>query len=73
MEEKNYTKNTQEYFHSNEIASQLVGITDNAEYLEDVGKCLYDIYLIAKNEYNSDYWRVFYNVLADICKYDFDN
>ena len=47
------------------IARMIADRTDKSLFKE-LEECLYHIKACAQNEFNSDYWRVFYNALCKI-------
>lgn len=50
---------------TNDIARMIADRTDKSLFKE-LEECLYHIKACAQNEFNSDYWRVFYNALCKI-------
>lgn len=63
------------YYDCNDIAEKLLelaGLDDsNGELGEELLDALYQIKAIAENPYNSDYYRVLYNVLLKIAGMEF--
>lgn len=58
------------YYGVEDIANELIalsGIEKCDELESDVTNALYQLQAIAQNPYNSDYYRVFYNLLQGIC------
>lgn len=56
-------------YDSCDIAEKLVGLSgldDNEQLYKELLESLYQLRSIAANPYNSDYWRVLYNVLLSI-------
>lgn len=57
------------YYDCNDIAEKLIALSnleENEELCEELLNALYQIKAIAQNPYNSDYYRVLYNVLLAI-------
>ena len=50
---------------TNDIARMIADKTDKSLFNE-IEECLYHIQTLAQNEYNNDYWRVFFNTMVRI-------
>lgn len=66
--------NMENYYDCEEIATVLCRLssgnaTVNDETMKDTKEALYQLKAIASNEYNSDYYRTFWNVLQKITDY----
>lgn len=63
VEELKQYKN--QYYSVEDIAEKLQEQTNNSgeEIKEELTEALYQLKAIAQNEYNSDCWRVLYNIL----------
>ena len=62
------------YYDCEEIATVLCrlssgNVTVDVETMKDVEEAIYQLKSIASNEYNSDYYRTFWNVLQEITDY----
>ena len=62
------------YYECEEIATVLCKLssendTIDAETLKDLTEAVYQLKMIADNEYNSDYHRTFWNVLQKVTDY----
>ena len=61
--------NEASYYDCNDIAEKLIELAnmeDDGKLGEELLNALYQIQATAQNPYNSDYWRVLYNVLLAI-------
>lgn len=61
-------------YDCNDVAEKLVemsNLPDDGELGKELAEALYQIKAIAQNPYNSDYYRVFYNVLLVIAGFEF--
>lgn len=57
------------YYDCNDIAEKLIELAnmgDDGKLGEELLNALYQVKATAQNPYNSDYWRVLYNVLLAI-------
>lgn len=62
------------YYDCEEIATVLGKLSSendavDAKTLEDLTEAVYQLKMIADNEYNSDYYRTFWNVLQKVTDY----
>ncbi len=62
------------YYDCEEIAAVLCRLSSanaivDVETMNDVEEAIYHLKTIASNEYNSDYYRTFWNVLQEITDY----
>lgn len=72
--EENSMENMENYYDCEEIATVLCrlssgNVTVDVETMKDVEEAIYQLKAIASNEYNSDYYRTFWNVLQKITDY----
>ena len=66
------------YYECEEIASVLCrlaseNVTVDTETKKDIEEAIYHLKAIASNNYNSDYYRTFWNVLQKITDYNIYN
>ena len=69
-----YLRKMENYYDCEEIATVLCrlssgNVTVDVETMKDVEEAIYQLKAIASNEYNSDYYRTFWNVLQKITDY----
>ena len=58
----------------NDVAEELVemsNLPDDGELSKELAEALYQIRATAQNPYNSDYYRVLYNILLVIAGFEF--
>lgn len=57
-----------------QIAMVLQALTENPgeDIRNDLTDALYQIQAMAQNEYNNDYYRVLYNILSELARYDYE-
>ena len=70
----NQMEKMENYYDCEEIATVLCrlssgNVTVDVETMKDVEEAIYHLKTIASNEYNSDYYRTFWNVLQEITDY----
>lgn len=66
--------NMENYYDSEEIATVLCRLSTgndivDVDVMKDVEESIFHLKTIASNEYNSDYYRTFWNVLQKITDY----
>lgn len=64
--------NESNYYGSEDITEKLLNIAEikDEEIKEELTEAIYQLKAIAENPYNSDYWRILYNVLLKIAEVD---
>lgn len=64
--------NESSYYCSEDITEKLLNIAEikDEEIKEELTEAIYQLKAMAENPYNSDYWRILYNVLLKITEMD---
>lgn len=64
--------NESSYYGSEDITEKLLNIAEikDEEIKEELTEAIYQLKAMAENPYNSDYWRILYNVLLKITEVD---
>lgn len=64
--------NESSYYGNEDITEKLLNIAEikDEEIKEELTEAIYQLKAMAENPYNSDYWRILYNVLLKITEMD---